>query len=225
MNKGGKFPLFIRDNKLWSICSSTSVGNRMFLYSEYNLPDVSEPVERFNINLETLKRGLDCIKTTEPFVEFSLNNGVLSYKDSNIRFNIRCLQDSIVAVPKVNVIELEKWPIDYMFTISEEQIGNIIKAITFLGKNKDSKIYVESEDGKISLFFGDRESKSSDGITIPICDVGSQFTPRIFDISIFDPFDTKSGDITFKIYTNGTASMETKEDNNKQVYITTSLKK
>lgn len=222
VNKGGKTPIFTEGNKIYSI--SAYDQNSVFLYNTYKPVSISDPRPRFNINLERLKKALMCIPEDKQFIEVSIEDNKLSYKDDRLSANICLIEDQIVIVPKFNLDTFKNCPFDFKVKIPQEKIKEIKLCMDFA--NETSKFYITNNKGKLMLVFGDKLTKHNDDITVFLSDkFEGNLNENVYDITILRLTTQFKSDILMNIADNGALWMKINLDNSELNYITTQLKK
>lgn len=225
INKKGQAAIFTDDNKIYSI-SSTETGS-VFLHNVFHAASIEDPIKRFNINLSRLQKGLDCVKGNFPFVDFvvSLERGekALSYADSNIKFNIKLIEDNIINIPKFNIGVFQTLTPTFEIPITQDNLMALKSANAFASET--SKFYIQKEDDNVYIFFGDKQEKHNDDIKVLIPNPHSgELVENIFDTTILNLIFKIGENVQLKIYENKILSMSVIQDNYTLNYITPKLK-
>ncbi len=226
INKKGKAAIFTTDdNKIYSITATDS--NTVFLHNVFEPASVEDPIKRFNIDLSKLQKGLDCIKSSFPFVDFniSLDKGekALAYADERIKFNIKLVEDNVINIPKFNITVFETLKPTFDIVIPKESLIALKNANSFASDT--SKFYIQKEDDNIYIFFGDKQAKHNDDIKVLISSPhNGELVENIFDTTILNLIFKIGEDVTLKIFENKILSMSVIQDNYTLNYITPKLK-
>ncbi len=193
------------------------------LISKYKPLYITDPIESFCINLNSLLKGIKCIKS-DNFSEFIFKNNYVEYKDSQLKFTLKLLQsNAIPEPPRISLDSIQKHPIESVISISADQMAELMRAKSFIPECKKMYIYPNKND---TIFeFGDREidHKNNISITVPNSNTG-EFPPSIFENSILDLFFRNKCDKLFKIGARALI-VEITQDNSVLTYLTTKLKK
>jgi hypothetical protein len=223
INKSGRTPIFVEDDKLFSI--SIFDNNAVYLYNTYKPVSIEEPRARFNISLEKLKKALACVPTSDsPFVEVTVQDNTLSYKDEMLSANIRLIEDQLAVVPKFNVETFKKFNFGFKASMTKEKIMDIKRCMDFA--TETSKFYIKNNEGKLYIIFGDKLTNYNDDITVFLTDkFEGDIAENIYDISILKLTTRFNSDIVVNIADNGALLVKINQDNSELNYITTQLKK
>ena len=195
INKNGRIPIFVDKDHIYSLVKGDSDN---ILYITYNPISITDPIDRFNVNLLKLNKGLTCIKT-DNFSELVIDKNYLEYADDSIKFNVKLLASNTIAdCPKIKPESIKSHPIDGTITIPNSYIKDIIKAKNFAIDS--NKVYIEQSGNDAVFEFGDRETDHKDNIRITIPDsVTGDITTSIYETSIFDLIHKAKSDIVMKM--------------------------
>lgn len=223
INKNGRTPIFVENDELYTV--SVYDNNAVYLYNTYKPVSIDEPRNRFNINLEKLKKVLACVPSSDkPFVEVSIQDNKLSYKDAFLSANICLIEDQLAVVPKFNVETFKKFNFGFKTTITKDKIMDIKRCMDFA--TETSKFYIKNKEGKLYIIFGDKLTTYNDDITVFITDkFEGDLNENIYDISILKLTTRFNSDIVVNIADNGALLVKLIQDNSILNYITTQLKK
>lgn len=223
INKSNRNPIFVEDGKVYSISSYDN--NEVYLYNIYTPASIEEPRNRFNINLDKLKKVLACVPTSDsPFVEIEVENNILSYKDNVISANLRLIEDQLAVVPKFSIERFKEFKFPFKTTISKDKIMDVKRCMDFASET--SKFYIKNKDGKLFFVFGDKLTNYNDDITVFITDkFEGTLSENIYDITILKLTLKFNSDIIVNISDNGAMLFKINLDNSELNYITTQLKK
>ncbi len=224
IDKSGKVALRCDGSELYAVTSTAS--NAINLYNTYHPLLIVDAMDRCSMNVLRLVKGLECIMNDEMFIslEFNEDSKTCAFKTTDIKFNIRMLDDSLVPLSKFNVEAFKKFPYHHEVMISNEKVINIKKAIEFAPQN--CKFYVEQEGPLVYFFFGDKLSTSNhtDDIKILVADdVKTTVPAKIYDVDILRLILKQKNDFSMKINDNGVMHIEVENPNSNLKYITTPL--
>lgn len=224
IDKNGKIALFCDGSELYSVTSAKS--GRINLYNTYRPLVVIDPVDRCSLNITKLVKGLQCVMKDETFIslDFSVETNMCSFSTKEIKFNIRLLDDNLVAVAKFNVEVFKKFPHHHVVNVSQDKVANIKKAMEFSSEN--CKFYIEQEGDLVYFYFGDKNSTSNhtDDIRILVADdVKTTVPDKIYDIDILRLILKQKNDFSMKLNDNGVMYIEIESPNSNLKYITTPL--
>lgn len=220
VNKNGRIPIFVKDDYIYSMVKGAGEN---ILYTTYTPVSITDPVDRFNINLLKLQNGISCI-VSDNFSELVIKNNYLEYQDKDIKFNIKLLATNMISdCPKITPDNIAKHPIEGTISIPSDKLKEIIKAKNFASES--NKFYIEQSGDDAILEFGDREIDHKDNIRITIAGTCSgNINPCVFETSIFDLIQKSKGDILLKVGQRALI-IELSHENSTQTYLTTKLKK
>jgi len=222
VNNLGKAAIFVNDNELYSISQTTD--NKVILYNTYTPVNIEDKIDRFNIKLNSVVKGLNCVNKTELLSTFEVSNNSFIYKDDLIKFNVRLLSDNMLTVPRINVEVVKAFPFTSEFYLDSAVLFDIKKALDFASTS--SKFYIEIQDNKLYFLFGDRSDSANmyDDIKILVTDQFSGSLPNnIFNTDILKLIMKAKTDVVFKIGKHAMMA-ELKTESSTLRYITTSLK-
>jgi hypothetical protein len=222
VNKAGKTAIFIDENKLYSISAFNE--NYAYLYNIYTPVEISDKIDRFNLNIEKLKKALFCISNEQQFIDLDVSSESLSYRDKALNINLRLIEDSVVALPKFNITAFKNFNFPFSTTISSNKLLELRRAMDFASET--SKFYLSQEQDGIYVCFADKQTSYNDDIKFLInTEYTGNISENIYDTSIIKLVSRTSNDIEVKIGDNGVCAMVVKGDNSELNYITTRLKK
>ena len=217
----GRTPIFINDlSELYSI--SSSKNNAVRLYNIYRQIKISDPINRFNINIDTLKKALLCIK--QDFIDFTVDKEALKYADDFIKLNIRLLDDSTIGLAVFNLNVFKALSIDFSTTITSDILMDLKRAKDFASET--SKFYLQKEGENIYLYFGDRLKSHTSNIRVKISDkFTGNISESIYDTEILSHALNTKQEILLKYSNVGALILEINQEHSTLNYITTQIKK
>lgn len=222
INTDGKSALFIDNESLY--CITACNNNSIALYNTYTPFQIESPVERINLHLGKLQKGINCIKTDSNLISFAVENNSLIYKDAVLNFSIKLLENRLITVPGFNKKLIESFPADIEIHISKDVIPDIKKANDFASDTK--KFYISENEGKIYFMFGDKQTSHENRIQ---CQVSDKYTGKIreniYDTAFLDLIIGNKCDMLLKMNANGAIIAEIQKGKSILNYITTQLKK
>ena len=222
INKNGKTAIFCDDDKTLHAIYLTE-DKTVYLYIRYTPDQISDPIPRFNINLNKLSQALSCVKNSDTIL-LNIDEKKISYKDDTISFTVRGVENEEIPVVKFSVSAFEKFNTVYSFKIDKKILGELKQADAFASDT--TKFYIEKEDDKLYIMFGDKTANHYNSIKVLIQD---NFSENIDEIIYNNPilrllFRSK-GNITFKICDNSALIATISTEKTTASYITTKLKK
>jgi hypothetical protein len=228
MSKSGKVSIFTKDDVLYSVSSTES--NTITLYNTYRPLTITNPLDRFSINVLKIIKGIQCAKSDSSFIELLIgedpNSPCCSFNTKDIKFNIRLLDNNLVSVPKFNVNNFEKFVTHHTINISADKVSNIKKALELSSEN--CKFYLEQDNELLYFYFGDKTSTSNhtDDISVLVAeDVRTPIPKKIYDADILRLVLKGKNDFSMKLNDNGVMYIEIENPNANLKYITTPLLK
>jgi hypothetical protein len=221
INKDGRIKIQVIDDHLVSIIKGASEA---MLIAKYKPIYITDPVDSFCLNLNTLLKGIKCI-SSENFSELDIENNYLEYKDNKIKFNIKLLQSNMIPdAPKISMDAVEKHPIESVVSVTSEDMKEIMRAKAFMPECKKMYLYPENDNDTV-FEFGDRELDHKNNIKVTLPSSSTEtFTPCIFENSLLDLFFRNKCDKLFKVGARALI-VEVEQDNSVLTYLTTKLKK
>jgi hypothetical protein len=195
ISKDEKTAILTEGNKIFSIIRSDNV----YLYATYQPNQIDDSVERFNLNLSQLKKGLECIGKEKEFIELDVQKDrrQLMYADDKLKFTVKLIEDSALEQVYINMKTMETWNPGIRFTLSETALSELKKAKNFA---KSLKFYIQQNDGNVYFYIGDKLADHEDDIRVFIT---SEYTGNIqefiYPIDVLDLLFENKGDIEVKI--------------------------
>jgi hypothetical protein len=219
-NKEGKTAIFVNEEYLYAI--SAINNNSIFLYNTYKPVSVSSIIPRINLNASKLKTALTCIKDKEEVI-LSVEDNKLAYKDDNIKFHVRLLNDNIVAVPNFNINTFNNLQFDFSMKLTRKLVNELKKGDAFCAES--NKFYFSIQNGKPCFTFGDKTNSHVNEMCIALdTEYTGNTVESVFESSILRMLFKTSNDITMRL-NEKVLMFEIETDNSRQVYLTTKLKK
>lgn len=153
--------------KLMSVFVSTE-SEEVIMYSEFFNIDVSDDV---TLNIPDLKKIIKLIEYI-PADTFNLtiNNNSISYNTPELSFKYHLYEDGIIRVKKMNTNMLKQFEGEYVFTVSSDDISNLLKTNSVLGTNEF--VYISGVQGKIICEFTNKKIANLDSVKITLLDTG-----------------------------------------------------
>jgi hypothetical protein len=219
-NKEGKTAIFVNEEHIYAI--SAINNNSIFLYNTYKPISVSGIIPRINLNASKLKTALTCVKDQEE-IALIVEDNKIAYKDENIKFHVRLLNDNIVAVPNFNINTFNNLKFDFSMTLTRKLVNELKKGDTFCAES--NKFYFSIQNDKPCFTFGDKTNSHVNEMCIAL-DAKFQGTipESVFESSILRMIFKTTNDIVMRV-NEKVLMFEIETDNSRQVYLTTKLKK
>ena len=227
IDKVGRVSLYNSGGKdIYTVVSTPSGG--IHLYNTFSAFEVTDPIDRCSINIQKLCRGLNCIPRDTTMVVLTIDpkKGVCAFSTPDVKFNIRLLDDNMIAVSKFNIETFHKFPFHHEVAVSEAKLAGIKKVMDFCPDNK--KFHLIQENKCVYFYFGDKLSTSNhtDDIQILVADdVQTQVPTKIYDIDVLRLILRQRNKFTMKIHDNGVMCIDSVLSNTTQKYITVPLLK
>lgn len=227
VNTDGRIAIFTDEDLIYSISANKSETIR--LYMTHRPLSIEEPIDRFNVNINRLLRGLQCLSNdVANTVELNIddNGSTCSFLSDTIKFNVRLLEDKMVNLPKFNVEIFKAFPIDFVVPIDKGVVANIKRALEF--SSETGKVYMETEANKLYLHFGDKSNSEThtDNIKILVSNDAPEGIPnKIYDVDILRFILKVKTDFVFKLNKNGVMFIEITNSDSILRYITSPLLK
>lgn len=222
INKNGKTAIFCDDDKTLHAIYLTD-DKTVYLYIRYIPEKIIDPIPRFNINLNKLSQALSCVKNTD-MVLLNIEERQVTYKDDTLAFSVNGIENQEIPLVKFSVDAFNKFNVVNKFKINQSIISELKRADAFASDT--TKFYLEQEDDKLYIIFGDKTAKHYNSIKVLIQD---EFKEDMGEIIYNNPilrllFRAK-GDILFEICDNSALIATISTEKTTASYITTKLKK
>jgi len=218
--KDGRCAVFCENEEIYSVSVVNGLG--VYLYNTYKPVKIEEPLPRFNVNLEKLKKGMLCIGNE--FVDFDIEKSNLSYKDDTVKLSVRLLEDNSVNVVRFNVETFKNFPFDFEMKIAVDDLVALRRSINFAADT--TKFYLQQDEESIYILFGDKQAQHSDSIRVFLTkEFKGTIGENIYDTAILNLILKQKDDIHLKVSANGALLMQIERGSSTLRYITTKLKK
>jgi len=224
LDKKGKTSLFVEDGDLYSINEDVGVA----LYSRYTPESIQEPIERFNLNLNTLNKALACIPKSTLEFEVNANAKVLTYNDSLIRIKLTLLDSKVMIPPHMPYkTHIMATPYPTQFTVTKLAFDDIQRAMNF---TETERFYIEMEDGKAFIYLGNKSDKRGthqhdNTARIFLTDqITGISTESSYSIKVLKLLCQRKDEVRFKIAQNGTLVCEVQGGCYVHRYLVSSIK-
>jgi hypothetical protein len=226
MNKKGKTAIMVDETDLSIYTTHNSEETSVTFYQKFKPKSILEPVNRFNIDLNTLSGGLNCLTHNPDEIVLDVNKSAkaVSYKDTNVSFKIRTVEDEMAPTATFNPKKLEEYKgIVDEFILSPKVLADLKKADAFA--QESLKFYLEKEDDKLYCLFGDKKQNHLNSVKVLIRENIEHDIPEYIYRNTFirSVYNIKTP-ITMKILDNGVLVCLTETENSKSIYCTSKLK-
>lgn len=183
--------LKLKNNTL-SCLTNNEIG--IILYAEYKT-DIEGDI---NFNVPDIKRleKLLSYNSIPTKLKLEFKSNCFSYKDKNIRFKYKFLDDNIIQEPKINLKNLEKF--DFPIQFSTTNIHELARGASFVSESE--KLYININEEGVYGEITDKTNSSVDSYSVLLSD--EQYTtnmsfPIHYDIVRLLASSTKSSDNIF----------------------------
>jgi len=181
--------------------------------------------EKRNLSFADIKKFIkiiDCIQSES--VDLVLNENNIEYKSNGTRFKFHLINDNIVKSPNFNIDKINSLEFNNEFKINLATYNSLLKSSLFI--TDSSKIYLNTEDGKMMAELTDKTKSNIDSYTMEISDgfIGESMSkPLAFDFDIFRIISfLKTTELCVKLNTTrGIIAFDIEDNNYKLKYITT----
>jgi hypothetical protein len=226
MNKKGKTAIIVDEEDSSIYTTHNSEETSVTFYQKFKPKSILEPIKRFNIDLNTLNGGLGCLTHNPDEIVLDINKSskVVSYKDSQVEFNIRTVEDEMAPLASFNPKKLEEYKdIVDEFILTPKVLTDLKKADAFA--QESLKFYLEKEDDKLYCFFGDKKQNHLNSVKVLIRENIKKDIPEYIYRNTFirSVYNIKTP-ITMKILDNGVLVCVTENESSKSIYCTVKLK-
>ena len=224
IDKEGKVSIYCDGNQVYGVTSNKA--SSITLYNTYTPLFIHDPEERISMNIMKLIKGLDCIGSEDLFIELDISHDVCAFATKSLKFNIRLLDNSLVASPKINLEIFKKFPTHHEIVVEQDRIANIKKSMDFSPLN--GKFYMEQDGEMVYFYFGDKSSTSNhtDDIQVLVAEgVKTTIPAKIYDVDILRLALRHKNNFSMKLNDNGVMYIEIENPNSNLKYITTPLVK
>jgi hypothetical protein len=222
INKNGKTAIFCDDNRTLHAIYLTD-DRTVYLYIRYTPEKITDPIPRFNINLSKLSQALSCIKSTDSII-LNVDDKKTTYKDDTVAFTVNGTENEEIPTIKFSVAGFENFNVINTFKINQSIINELKRADAFASDT--TKFYLEREDDKLYIMFGDKTAKHYNSIKVLIQDnFEENMDEIIYNNPILRLLFRAKGDIAFKVCDNSALIATVTTEKAVANYITTKLKK
>lgn len=163
-----------KDTNMLDVFVSTE-SEQVIMYSEYTNAICSDT---FTMNIPDLKKLIKLISyiPAETFT-LTINNNSISYNTPELSFKFHLYEDGIIRVKQINKDMLKNFKGEYSFSLSADDIDDLLKSASVLG-NVDF-VYIKGEQGKIVCEITNKQIPGTDSLTVTMID--TQDTSITFD--------------------------------------------
>ncbi len=211
--------LKVKDKTL-SCLTNNEIG--IILYAEYKT-DIDSDI---NFNVPDIKRleKLLSYNSIPRELKLEFKSNCFSYKDKNIRFKYKFLDDNIIHEPKINLKNLEKF--DFPIQFQTNNIHELARGASFVSESE--KLYINIGEDGVYGEITDKTNSSVDSYSALLSDKSYNTTmsfPIHYDIVRLIASSTKATDNVFvEINTEqGFCVFKLDFDSAKLTYIVTGL--
>lgn len=193
-----------------------------FLYATTPL----EKSGKCTINIPDCRKLSRAIKQIDgDSVELTHTSNALKYSSKQTRFTYHLYDSDFLKRPKINPDKVKGFHFDVELEIKKDVIKNLLKNASF--SDQANKIYIYTEDDKLYGEITDKQRANTDSISLLICDsVSTSIEPIILKLDNIQLLHLCADNIIMKINTKlRLLAFEFEADNNKFIYILTSLQK
>lgn len=222
IEKEGKVSIYCDGSIVFGITSNKA--SSITLYNTYAPLYIEDPEQRISLNIMKLVKGLDCVGSEDLFISLDISPDICSFSTKNLKFNIRLLDNNLVAAPKFDREIFAKFPTHHEIAVDQDRVGNIKKSMDFSPTN--GKFYLVQDGELVYFFFGDRSSTSNhtDDIQVLVAeDVKTSIPTKIYDVDILRMALRHRNNFSIKLNDNGVMYIEIENPNSNLKYITTPL--
>jgi hypothetical protein len=205
-------------------CQMTSLisssDNTLILYAEFlgqsanysgghNIPDIKK-----------LTRVIESI--TEKDLKFIVNSNNIEYKDKSVKFKYHLYEDGFLSKPSINLEKIKQFNCEVSFSLTKNQVQQIIKGSTFA--TDTTKIYFYTEDGQLKAELTDRARHNTDVYTLSLGEVDFDLKPLPVNFDNIKFLNIINNAFTVSINTQyGVMIIDIETTSTKLKYIITSL--
>jgi len=169
-----------------------------------------------------LSRALKQVNTDT--IELNHTSNALKYSSKQTRFTYHLYDSDFLKRSKINSEKITSFQYDIELHIKKEDVKNLIKNASFV--DQANKLYIYTENNDLYGEITDRQRANTDSVSLLIKE-GVSFTldPLIIKLDNLQLLHLCSDDITLKINTKyKLITFEVQTENNKFIYVLTSLK-
>ena len=155
----------VHNDKITSLI--TTNDETLILYVIYNEENNFSEAHNLNIpDVNRLIKVLNCIESDN--LDIDLDSNKLKYSSDTINFKYHLLEDGIITTPSISFDKIKKLNFTTSFSISSNDIINVIKGSTFT--TDTDKIYLYTKDSKVYCELTDKQKHNIDSFTRVLSD-------------------------------------------------------
>jgi hypothetical protein len=159
--------LSFKDN--FASCITANSDNTIINYSKLSQDSDYVSNSEIKINLPDVKKLIkifSCINDNPITLNYDKNN--ISYSNKSFKFRYHLLDDGIISAPKINIDKISALQFNSSFTITKNDISNILKASSIA--LDITKLYIFTEDNNVFCDFTDNSRHNVDSVAFKISD-------------------------------------------------------